>query len=501
MSQAKKELKLLKFINDFIQISPTREQKQIVRAIEDNQKVLIVAGNGFGKSFIVAMTKLALLLTVPDSKVIGTSGSYSQYRDSVWSPMAEEFEELKERANVPGKVLDYRNMLKIDRNWYAKIVSPSDPGDLEGRHASRVMVVIEEADKKYITEEHFDSAFSSVTDQEDRFIAIANPPDEQVGPVWERMRSDEWYTLQFTSFENRNVRMRRKEVEGLLTLDQIRHDYRNWNARDWPGIEKAKEPAEIVRKTYDPEYELSDDEKQRLEGLEERWYRRRLGVIPPASSSVHRPIHTPTIRGAYRHSIDFTDYTPRTFGMDVARSGGDDNVIISFSGPLGHYKVEDRWSGLDHVRNKERAAQTFDDHRKADIAIDATGEGSGLADELCDEYPNAFRFKANNNAHQEMKYKDRWAEGLNELGDALDIGATFTGTRFKEELMRAASVIQFEERHYKSREADTVLKATPKSDVKDELGRSPDMLDAAMMASWAFQFDPVQVPESMTWGS
>lgn len=495
------ELKLLKFILNFLQKNPTDEQQDIVSAIEEHERVLIVSGNGVGKSFAVALAKLAFLLTNPNSKVIGTSGSYSQYRDSVWNPMAEMFEALKERTSVPGEVRDYNNELKINRNWYAKIISPSDPGDLEGRHASRVMVVIEEADKKYIREEHFDSAYSSVTDQGDRFVAIANPPEEKSGPVWDRMQSDSWHTIEFSSFESHNVRKGRKDISGLVTLDLIKEDYENYHQRPFPGVEEAREVADIVRRTYDPEYKLSDEEQERIEGLDTRWFRRRLGVIPPDSSSSYRPIYASQARRAYSQTTpDWSTYTPTSFGYDVAGTGADRNIIISMDEVGGRMRVEDVWSGVDHNHNEVRAREVFEQAPKADMAIDAVGEGSGTADRLKDAFPNAFRFQSKEKAAQEDKYKDRWAEGLDELGTVLDQDTRYFDYRLREELLKAASVVEFEEQ-YISKRNETVLKATKKDKIKNLLNRSPDFLDASYMCVWAKQFEHEQAPKSLTWGS
>jgi hypothetical protein len=494
------QLQLLKFVLNFTEAEPTKEQKKIIRAIEENRNVLIVSGNGVGKSFAVALSKLAFLLTNPDSKVIGTSGSYAQYRDSVWNPMAEIFEELKESAGVPGKVRDHKNKLDIDRNWYAKVISPTDPGDLEGRHASRVMVVIEEADKKYITSEHFDSAYSSITDVGDRFVAIANPPDDQTGVVWDRLHdNDDWHVIQFSSFESHNVRRRRKEVEGLVTLDLIKEDYRNWNVGEWPGVDKAKQIADIVERNYDVEYQLDDEEKERLEGLDARWFKRRLGVIPPQSSSVHRPIYAEQVRDGYVELMDRGNHQPEAYGMDVAGSGGDRNVIFSFSGMGRQLYVQDVWTGMDHNANESRAREVFDEKPKAPIAIDAVGEGSGLADRLCDAYPNAFRFKSQHEASQKDKYKDRWSEGLNALGTALGNGTNYDDHRLREELLKATSVISFNEKYIKSRESN-VYQADSKEKIKDVLGRSPDFLDGAYMSVWAHEFDHIEAPPSLAWG-
>ena len=83
----------------------------------------------------------------------------------MWRPLKDMFGDAQKKYGLPGQTKGgNRPMLELDDEWYAKIISPRDPGELEGRHNADVLVVIDEADKKPVTEEHFDSAGSSITD-------------------------------------------------------------------------------------------------------------------------------------------------------------------------------------------------------------------------------------------------------------------------------------------------------------------------------------------------
>ena len=117
------------------------------------------------------------------------------------------------------------------------------------------------------------------------------------------------------------------------------------------------------------------------------------------------------------------------------------------------------------------------------MAIDATGEGSGLGDEIEDRYKHTYRFSSGSIAAIEDTYYDKWCEGLFELGKFFDNGGSISNQRLHEELLIAARTVKIDEKYYASREG-SVFKATPKDDVTQALGRSPDLLDAAIMAAW-----------------
>ena len=84
------------------------------------------------------------------------------------------------------------------------------------------------------------------------------------------------------------------------------------------------------------------------------------------------------------------------------------------------------------------------------------------------------------------EYYDKWTEGLVVLGqylpDIAPVGDSEDVANLREELYAAARTVELEERR---RRSGDLVKASPKEEIKERLGRSPDRLDAMMMAAWA----------------
>lgn len=468
------------FATDILGVRLTREQRQILRALAEHKRTVIMSGNGPGKSYGVAIAKLAFLVTNVGSTVLGTSGSYSQYVDAVWRPMKALHGRLDERlpATLPEPNDGGQPTLELDTDWFAKVVSPRDPGDLEGRHGSAVLVVIEEADKAYIGDEHFDSAGSSVTDADDRMIAICNPPRDESNAVYERLESDRWHTIQFSTLESHNVRVDAGEldepkIDGVTDLETIREDWEAWNGEAWPGIETAR--------TYsDP------DHPDFREDLDERWYRRRAGVIPPVAASAWRPITREAVQLAWeREHPDGMLAIEGEMGsaVDAARSGAD--FTIGASAIPGAITIRYEQAGDDYTTQRDDLADEFEDDPDHPLAVDSIGEGSGLADMLAQKFPEVIRFGAGHEPVDGATYYSCWEEGLDLLGNALASGASIDDRDLYEELLVAARTVEFEERHYASRGTEVAKATASKDDIKERIGRSPDRLDAAYMAVWA----------------
>lgn len=462
------------FAEDVLDLELAETQKTILRALTEHDRILVVSGNGVGKSYTVAIAKLAFLATNVDSIVLGTSGSYSQFVDAAWRPLKALHQEAKQRVGIPGETYDGgQPTLEIGDEWFAKVVSPRDPGDLEGRHASQMLVVIEEADKQYITPEHFDSAGSSVTSTDDRMLAVANPPLDETDVVAEKMASDRWHVIQFSSFESHNVLVDAGELDapkipGLVDLSTLKADWKEWNGEEWPGFEDARTA-----------HERRDD-------LDERWYRRRAGIIPPDGAATHRPFYPAEVTTAVDENNvpQVATTAPVGIGIDVARKGGDSTVVCEL---YPTHATFTSWSERDHSENEERIRGLLEKFSSTPAtAIDAVGEGSALADRLRNVFESVYRFKAGSKPDVDDRadeYYNKWTESLVALGNRLgDIGIDQRGeTQIREDLYAAARVVELEENH---RRSGDVLKATPKDAIKDRLGRSPDSLDALAMAAW-----------------
>ena len=505
----------IRFAEDILRVRLAATQKRILRSLAENKRTLVVSGNGPGKSYGVAIAVDAFMCTNTDATGLGTSGSYSQFIDGMWRPMKNLFEEAQERYRIPGSALTGQQpRLEIDDDWFFRVVSPRDPGELEGRHAEQTIVVIEEADKKYITEEHFSSSRSTVTSAEDRMLAVANPPKDETGVVYQKMQSDQWNVIQFSSFESHNVlvdagKLDDEHLPGLVDLPTIAEDWEEWHDEPWPKVLDAYPEAELGE-PYPGANELTErveegvlDRDRLLEWLrpgfdiartahEDRddlaadWYRRRAGIIPTANASVYRPFYLEDVRQAVDENVRPPDPGPLLgIGIDVARKGGDKTVYRRI---YPHYTDAVEWSMERHPENESKIRDLLDGEPElAPIAVDAVGEGSKLADDLQDAYPDVHRFKNGSKPDTdegEEEWYDKWSEGLDALGDRLPkLAVDQRGeTDIREELFAAARTVEYSENR---RRSGDVIKASPKSDITDRLNSSPDSFDALVMAAWA----------------
>jgi hypothetical protein len=456
---------------DWFDITLSPEQREILEHVAENQYTHLEGGNGFGKTFGIVALALAFHKRHYPSSVVVTSGTYGKLKRT----FCADAEGLHKSSPLFGEWKWSPNPhidIAGEPTWQFEIVSPEDPGELEGVHNDYTLVIVDEADKKDVDLDTLDSMDSLISDQNDRMVIISNPPEDETNAVANMGEIGiEPARLQFSTFDSHNVQVERgardgDRVPGLTGLHKLQKKWEAYNGEAWPGYEKARAMS------------LPGHEEFRKD-LNTLWYRRFAGIMPPAGASKNRPIELDAVNAGYVPCEDFDPTGPRRgTGIDVARSGDRTVQIDEREGVLVVAYSE---PGTDHTIQFQEIWDNLDDEPTAQISLDAIGEGSGKADDTAARYPEVDRFKAGENAAQESDYKNRWTEGLCELGKWLERGGTFTDTRLRKELQIAARVLTLEETYYSSRE-DEVYVADPKEKVKDRLGHSPDHLDAAIMA-------------------
>ena len=478
-------------------------QKAILRACQEHDRILVFSGNGTGKTAGVMMAAYWFVMTRWNSLGLVTSGNYpvlndtsAPFLESIHKRAKDVFPALADEAtwkNSPPQI-DFDDWPE----WWLRFRSPRKPKNLEGRHARRAFVVIDEADKDDVTEQHFSAATSTASSRDDVVVAIANPPEDRGNVAFQKWKSDRWHTIEFSSFDSHNVQRslgetsaddERGHIPGLVDLPLVVEDYESWNGYDWPGADDARAAVGVDEQGR----RVAVDEPER--DLDPRWYRKRLGVMPPTGQGTLRPFYEHQVDAAverYRAAVDrgLLPVRPGSdvavqVGNDVARDGGDRTVAIArYDDPKVLDVVVDDRPG-DHERNYDILTAADDRiKRRGPWVIDAVGEGSSLADRIRAERANVRRFEGGRNAKDEDEYYNMATEAYVHLGQFLkDDGLIPPNTDLEREVRMASRVLTLTER---SLRGGTTLKANGKDTLKQSqyLGRSPDVMDAAALACY-----------------
>lgn len=487
-----------RFAEDWLPVTRTWVLDQLSAALDQHKQIVAMGGNGVGKSLSAATLGTGGLYCNKHTTVPITAGNGGTVENSIWKPIKN----FHNKSQLPGRIHHNRRELRteIDEKWYLQCLSPRHPEALEGDHNDTVIYIIEEAEKPDVSAEHIDSARSTLTSENDRILVLANPPTDESNVVNDLLKSDEWYNLIFPSWDSHNIRIHRglqdgEEIKGISTPWKIQQDWLDYHEEEWPGLERAIEistpyvDADGNLTVY--EHEAVDDNPEFRDDLHSMWYKRRAGIVPPDSSSTWRPWSVSDVEAAYNRTVtQGVRETPSHLGIDVARGGGDRTIMTGLHGPKSvvHYNEQ----GTDHHEQRLEVQPDIKEWPNPHVNVDAVGEGSAFADELNARLPNINRFSNGKVAADEDNYRYKWDEGLQLIGEWLRDGGSFSDSDLYEELKIAARVIKFRVNSLASR--GDVIEATPKDDLKEELGHSPDYLDSLLMALYAKEHEDGDKP-------
>ena len=326
----------VEFVEDILGEQLWSRQKDIIQSVRDNHATAVPSCFGAGKSWIAA--RVVAWWVATGGIAITTADTYRQVRDILW----RELREAHRKGNLPGKIpqVECRWETGMKHAW-AIGIKPDDTNQegFQGIHGTRVLTVYDEANG--IPMALWDAGRGLATGSMDRRLAIGNP-NEPMGPFYEACRSATWHVIHLSAFDTPN-----------FTGEEI--------ADDTAG--KLVSPAWV--------------ETLKQDGLEGTpfWQAKVLGEFPENASNVVIPL-TWIERARY---IPFVGDARDAAGLDVARFGVDDSVLLEGSGNGPESVVVLHGHDLMTVAGfGSRYLLT----RRGQLAVDIIGVGAGVFDRM-----------------------------------------------------------------------------------------------------------------------
>lgn len=324
------------FIRDILDERPWSIQERIAESVRDHPNTAVPSCFGSGKDWIAA--RLGLWWVATGGVLVATSNSFPQLRDIFW----RELRKAHRRGLLPGVPSNGNDLRwEIDDYHFAIGRKPddNDPESLQGTHASRVLVIVDEANG--VGAPLWEATSGLVVNEQSRRLAIGNPWEPQ-GPFYAACQSATWHVIPISVFDTPNF-------------------------SGEPVPQKAKD--ELVTPFW--------LEERRAEGLEGTpwWTAKVLGQFPDTASDQVIPLALVEQARLVGHMTSHREAA----GLDVARFGTDDSCLVegAGNGPEQIAIVH----GHDTMAVAGLGARFLRDRRGA-LSVDVVGVGSGVYDRL-----------------------------------------------------------------------------------------------------------------------
>lgn len=425
------------------------KQRDVCESVLRNRRTAVQSCHSSGKTALAGRIAAWWLSVWPvgEAKCVTLAPGEAQVKAQLWA----EINRVHGAGGLPGTC--NQTEWKYDKEIVGVGRSPkdTDPAALQGYHARRVLVILDEACG--LSKALVDSADTLVTNDDCRILAIGNPddPNTEFGKMCEN--GSNWNTIKISAFDTPNFTD--EPVPDWLRHLLVSPSWVEEKRRDW-------------------------GEQSPL------WTSKVLGLFPEQSTDSLIPLSA--LRAALTR--DSRASSKKELGLDIARFGDDSSV--------GYYRCGDFTKRILHEQNRDLmylCGKVIDTIREFDIDVlklDDIGLGGGVTDRLnelqrdghavlkhisivpihvgepVDEGdPDADMFR-NKRSQFNWKMRGRFMEG------SISIGGD---TKAQEELLSQAAQIKYK---YSSR-GEIIVEE--KSEYKKRLkGKSPDDWDALVLA-------------------
>lgn len=430
-------------------------QREVSESLLVNKNVAVKAGHGVGKSHLASRLICWWVDTrAPDVFVASTAPSKAQVSQIIWDSIRSCHSKISSRYNaglidheLPGEILG-DDTWKLEGKLLGSGRKPPDQkvGDsFQGIHREYVLAIGDEACG--LNEELIDSLSNITTNEGSRRFLIGNPtnPASHFARIF-RDDSGTW------------------DLHTISVLDSP-----NFTGEPMPM--EALEALTGVTYVEDKKLEYGEDSaRYKARILGEFAYDHEDALITP--EDIEKGISTEIVPEPGDKAI---------LGVDIAGKGTDRTVLYMNHG--GHLRLVDSWQGLDLMESVDKIHTTAKQLNIHCVNIDAQGLGIGAYEMLearCALDPAANYIIAQIISSGKSPNRHRWHnlravmwDNMRELlhnGKVdldpldLDLQDELVSVKHDESIATGGMVIQ------------------SKKDLRKELGKSPDLADAAVFA-------------------
>lgn len=422
-------------VRDLFNVEPDAWQYDALESFPHTRRMAMKACAGPGKTAVLSWLGWNFMLTRPHPIIGCTSISESNLSSGLWTEFARwqtKSPLLTKMFTKTGKYIysnEHPETWRIEKRTWARDAEEKEQGNaLAGLHADYVMWLLDETGDYPESLMPVCEGIFNGSPKEAHIIQAGNPT-RLGGPLYRAcsVARDIWKVIEITADPDDPNRTPRVSIE--TANEQIKQ-----YGRDNPWV--------LVR---------------------------IFGQFPP--SNFNALIGPDEIRAAQARVIRDLGSNPRILGVDVARFGDDQSVIVKREGQQVFNLIKKR--NIDSVQGAGLVARVINDWKADATFIDDTGGyGSGWLDQLRTLGHSPIGVGYAREAHDKDRYFNKRAEMYFDAVEWIRNGGALPPNT--DELLAAMTQTTY------AFKGDRLI-LEPKESIKAKLGYSPDEADAFVM--------------------
>ncbi len=442
------------FAHDILKVKPWAKQIEIMEAVVKYRKVMVVSANSIGKSWILAVLLLWHHCTRTKGLTLFTAPAFRQVEAVVMRQVRQLIQQAGLKING---LLPKDTKIDDTPEHYMLGFTASTPDAFQGWHNAQIFLAFEEFIG--VDQSIWDAARGVLQGGDNYFLAIGNPTD-LTSQGYLEYTSGRWHIISISFKDHPNIKaeLEGKEqiIPGACCLKEVKENIEAW-----------------CEETFNPT--ATDFE------FDGKWYTpspagmaRLLGKWPDQDFYGLFSIND------WKKDSPYLD-GPIVIGVDCAFDGLDFTCIHIRKGNKSIY--HESYNGKDELYTANRLKTLCHEYGcpgqypdKIPCVIDSIGFGSGVISHR-NEY-NFIGVKSSKKAASEQYHNVR-TELLFRLRNKLRNGLANTSQlpqNVLNELIRQSLTITYRPNN------KGMPRALEKEKIKQEIGRSPDDIDAVALA-------------------
>lgn len=211
------------------------KQREILRAVRDEPRVVVKSAHSMGKSWVAARLAAWWIERYwPEGFVVTTAPTNQQVKTILW----KEMRRVHSSAQLRGRMNLTEWWVGDEMVAFGRKPADWDPDAFQGIHAPRMLVVIDEA--AGVPDTILEAAESLASNEKSKILAIGNPTSSASWFARACRPDSGWHAITINGLESPNFTDEGKELslrvrESLLSPDWVERRIRqDWGSTDAP---------------------------------------------------------------------------------------------------------------------------------------------------------------------------------------------------------------------------------------------------------------------------
>lgn len=340
------------FAQEVLKFDPDEWQRDALMDLAANPKVAIKSGQGVGKTGMEAVALLWFLCCYPYPRIVATAPTKQQLHDVLWSEVSKWMSRSPLLSEILKWTKTYIYMVGNEKRWFAVARTATKPENMQGFHEDNMLFIVDEASG--VADPIMEAILGTLSGENNKLLMCGNPTKTS-GTFYDAFNQD---------------RMLYK-CHTVSSMDSKRTNKENLNSL----IKKYGKDSNVCRVRIFGKFPKQEDDVFIGIDLVEQSILNDL--VPEAEDDARK---TAREKGAGMKRL--------SFGVDVARFGSDETVIVKNAG--GEISIEEAYRGQSTMVTVGKIVQQYRKsiadyplyHGKIYVNIDDVGVGGGVTDRL-----------------------------------------------------------------------------------------------------------------------